>query len=114
MRLHGETITVTWRVPTGEVDGGNKPVCRTETETIDDVLVKPRADENAADSTRPAGITAALTIAIPRVWTYRSLRNALVTIRGHDYRVIGDPLPVDGGITPTRWNLSVELTDTEG
>ncbi|KAB8289312.1 phage protein [Bifidobacterium ramosum] len=113
-RLHGERVTVTWRADSGERDGGNNPIWRTESETVDDVLVKPGADSNATDSTRPEGITVALTLAFPRTWTYRSLRGAIVTVRDHGYRVVGDPLPVDGGITPTRWNLTVELTDSKG
>ncbi|KFI97816.1 hypothetical protein [Bifidobacterium stellenboschense] len=113
-RMHGETVTVTYRVDTGERDGGNNPVWREETERVDDVLVKPGADSNASDSTRPEGVTVALTCAFPRAWPYRPLRGAIVTVRGHDYQVVGDPLPADGGLTPTRWNLLAELTDTRG
>nr|WP_169241894.1 hypothetical protein [Bifidobacterium sp. DSM 109959] len=112
--MHGEQVTVTWRVDTGERDGGNNPIWREEPETVDDVLVKPGAQDNASDSTRPEGVTVALTLAFPRLWTYRSLKGALVDVRGHAYQVIGDPLPVDSGITPTRWNLLVEVTDSEG
>lgn len=114
MMMHGETVNVTWRVPTGEVDGGNSPIYESESESVDDVLVKPGTGSNATDSIRPGGVTVTLTLAFPRIWEYRSLKGALVTVRGHDYRVIGDPLPVDGGMKPTRWNLLVELTDTEG
>ncbi|WP_236023765.1 hypothetical protein [Bifidobacterium miconis] len=113
-RLHGEQVTVTWRVDSGERDGGMNPIWREESETVDDVLVKPGADSNATDSNRPEGVTVVLTLAFPRTWTYRSLRGAIVTVHGHGYQVVGDPLPVDGGITPTRWNLTVELTDSEG
>lgn len=112
--MRGERVTVTWLTPTGRVDGGNSPILESESETIDDVLVKPGADSNATDSTRPDGITVALTLAFPRSWTYRSLRGARVTVRGTDYEVVGDPIPVLGGMTPTRWNLLVELTDTRG
>lgn len=112
--MRGETVTVTWRVDTGERDEGLNPIWREESESVDDVLVKPGADSNASDSNRPEGVTVALTCAFPRLWPYRSLRGALVTVRGHAYQVVGDPLPVDGGMTPTRWNLTVELTDSEG
>lgn len=112
--MRGETVTVTWRTDTGERDGGNNPIWAQETETVDDVLVKPGADANVSDSTRPEGITVALTLAFPRKWAYRSLRGALVTVRGRDYQVVGDPIPVDGGMQPTRWNLLVELADSEG
>lgn len=112
--MRGETVTVTWRTDTGDRDGGNNPIWAEESETVDDVLVKPGADANASDSTRPEGITVALTCAFPRAWAYRSLRGALVTVRGRDYQVVGDPIPVDGGMQPTRWNLLVELTDSRG
>ena len=35
-------------------------------------------------------------------------------VDGVEYTVIGDPRPYDGGLTPTRWNLTVELADTRG
>lgn len=112
--MRGETVAVTWRTDTGGRDGGNDPVWAEETEVVGDVLVKPGAASNATDSTRPEGVTVALTCAFPRSWPYRSLRGALVTVRGHAYQVVGDPIPVDGGMRPTRWNLLVELTDSRG
>lgn len=113
-RLHGESVLVMYRIDTGRRDGGNDPIWETDTEVVDDVLVKPGADANATDSNRPEGVTVALTCAFPRTWQYRSLRNAVIGVRGHAYQVVGDPIPVDGGLTPTRWNLSVELTDSRG
>ena len=46
--------------------------------------------------------------------TDRSLRGASVRINSHDYEVIGDPRPLGGGMKPTAWNLTVEVTDAEG
>jgi hypothetical protein len=51
---------------------------------------------------------------MPRAWPYQSLRGAKARIDGVEYTVIGDPRPYDGGLTPTRWNLTVELADTRG
>ncbi|WP_338325020.1 hypothetical protein [Bifidobacterium jacchi] len=112
--MSGEQVTVTWRIDTGERDDGNNPIWAEESQTVADVLVKPGAQANATDSTRPEGVSVALTCAFPRAWAYRPLRGARVTVRGLDYQVIGDPIPVDGGLTPTRWNLLVELSDSRG
>lgn len=62
----------------------------------------------------PDGVTVAFTCLFPRSYAYRSLRGASVRINSHDYEVIGDPRPLDGGMKPTAWNLTVEVTDTEG
>ena len=49
-----------------------------------------------------------------QISSYRSLRGAKAVIDGVAYTVIGDPRPYTGGMTPTRWNLTVELADTRG
>ena len=51
---------------------------------------------------------------MPRAWPYRSLRGAKARIDGVEYTVIGAPRPYTGGMTPTRWNLTVELAATRG
>ena len=72
------------------------------------------SQSNLTDGIRPDGIRVAKTIHMPRAWPYRSLRGAKAVIDGVAYTVIGDPRPYTGGITPTRWNLTVELAATRG
>lgn len=112
--MRGETIAVIRQVDSGETDPSGAPVTTTEVETVDNVLVSPGSMSNAADSLRPEGVTVAFTCLFPRSYEFRSLRGARVRIDGHEYKVLGDPRPLDGGMKPTAWNMSVELTDSEG
>ena len=108
--MRGETVKVMRYTPTGETDPGGSPVTKVDIESVDNVLVSAGAMSNATDSIRPDGVT----VAFPRSYAYRSLRGASVRINSHDYEVIGDPRPLDGGMKPTAWNLTVEVTDAEG
>lgn len=112
--MRGEKVTLIRRVETGDTDPAGAPVTTPVEEQIDDVLVAPGAQANATDATRPDGVTVAYTLYLPRAWAYHSLRGSLVRIDGHEYEVIGDPRPYDGGLTPTRWNLEIEVADTRG
>lgn len=110
--MRGETITLIHRVKAGEDPGGGI-IWNTREEQVDDVLIQDGSQSNSTDPTRPDGIRTAKTIHMPRAWPYRSLRGAKARIDGVEYTVIGDPRPYTGGITPTRWNLTVELADTK-
>ena len=112
--MRGETVKVMRYTPTGETDPGGSPVTKVDIESVDNVLVSPGAMSNATDSIRPDGVTVAFTCLFPRSYAYRSLRGASVRINSHDYEVIGDPRPLDCGMKPTAWNLTVEVTDTKG
>ena len=35
-------------------------------------------------------------------------------VRGDRYKVVGDPQRVDGGLTPTAWNMLVEVFRSDG
>ena len=111
--MRGETVKVVRYTPTGETDPGGSPVTKVDIESVDNVLVSPGAMSNATDSIRPDGVTVAFTCLFPRSYAYRSLRGASVRINSHDYEVIGDPRPLGGGMKPTAWNLTVEVTDAE-
>lgn len=112
--MRGETVKVMRYTPTGETDPGGSPVTKVDIESVDNVLVSPGAMSNATDSLRPDGVTVAFTCLFPRSYEFRSLRGAGVRIDGHEYEVIGDPRPLGGGMKPTAWNLTVEVTDTKG
>ncbi|MDU2421298.1 MAG: hypothetical protein E7D48_04175 [Bifidobacterium scardovii] len=111
--MRGETITLIHRTQTG-LDPGNDPIWATEPERVDDVLIEDGSQSNSTEGNRPNGIHVAKTIHMPRAWPYRSLRGAKAIIDNIEYTVIGDPRPYTGGLTPTRWNLTVELADTRG
>lgn len=111
--MRGETVIVRRRVQNG-VDEGNNPTYETVDESVDDVLIAPASTANAGDSTRPEGVNIDLTACFPRAYDGPSLRGAAVVVRGITYAVEGDPIRVDGGLTPTRWNLAVDLHRTEG
>lgn len=111
--MRGETITLIHRVKAGDDPGGGI-IWNTREEQVDDVLIQDGSQSNLTDGIRPDGIQVAKTIHMPRAWPYRSLRGAKARIDGVEYTVIGDPRPYTGGITPTRWNLTVELADTRG
>lgn len=112
--MRGETVKVLRYTSTGGTDPGGSPVTKVDIESVGNVLVSPGAMSNATDSIRPDGVTVAFTCFFPRSYAYRSLRGAMVRIDSHDYKVLGDPRPLDGGMKPTAWNMSVELTDSEG
>ena len=116
--MKGETITLIHRTPAGHDPGGGI-IWDTEQETVEDVLIQDGSQSNSTDGIRPDGIRpdgirTAKTIHMPRAWPYRSLRGAKARIDGVEYTVIGDPRPYTGGMTPTRWNLTVELAATRG
>lgn len=111
--MKGETVTITGRTQTGFTPAG-EPDWQTITETVGDVLIQDGAQANAAESTRSDGVSVAKTCHFPRAWAYHSLRGWKVVIDGIAYPVIGDPRPYTGGLTPTRWNLTVELRDERG
>ena len=112
--MRGETITITRQQSTGDHDPSGAPIVEQITETVDNVLVAPGTQDNLTDAGHPTGIDTALTLYFPRTWEYSSLRGALITVRGHQWKVEGDPMPIDGNITPTQWNLVVTVTDTRG
>lgn len=111
--MKGETVTIIHHVGTGK-DPSGAPVWDDVEENVDDVLVQDGSQSNLTDSAHPEGVQVARTIHLPRTWPYRSLRGAKARIDGVEYAVIGDPRPYTGGLSPTRWNLTVELSDTRG
>ena len=65
------------------------------------------------DSTLPNAVSIDLTAYFPRGYS-QSLRGCRIRARDRVWQVVGDPIPFDGGITPTRWNLAVNLHRTDG
>lgn len=111
--LAGQRVTVLTPIRAG-TDPGGDPVWQTVEEDVDDVLVQDGAQSNASDSTRPYGVAVDRVAHMPRSWPHRSLRGCRMRIDGVEYTVLGDPVAYDGGITPTRWDLTVDLHDERG
>jgi hypothetical protein len=110
--MRGERVQVTVRQQTG-VDPGNDPTFEDVTTLVDNVLVAQGDQGLLNGSTRPDGVVADATMYFPRTFS-GSLMKATVTARGRTYRVIGDPIPYDGGLKPTEWNLTVPCKRVEG
>ncbi|MGE8691839.1 hypothetical protein [Bifidobacterium bifidum] len=113
--MRGETVTVIRRVQIG-VDAGNNPVFDEVLEDVSNVLVDSPQEANTEDVNRPHGIEADLTLRFPRSYVGGPLRGCEIIVRDSErpYTVVGDPLPLDGGLTPTMWNMSVPVTRSEG
>lgn len=112
--MRGSTVTIIGRTQSG-LDPGGDPIWTSTEEQVDDVLIQDGAQANSAASTRPEGISVDRTIHMPRSWPYHSLRGCRVRLPdGIEYCVVGDPIPYDGGLTPTRWNLTVGLSNERG
>ena len=110
--MRGEQVTVITREQAG-VDAGNNPVWETARLDVDNVLVGPPNGTNAAGQ-RPDGQTVSATLYFPRTYAGPELRNLDIEVRGRKYHVVGDPMPVDGGMKPTAWNMAVDVQRSEG
>ena len=113
--MRGETVTVIRREPIG-VDEYNNPIYDENVEDVDNVLVQPPSMSASDEPEHPYGIRVDLTLQFPRSYKGGSLYGCEIMIRDEPtpYRVIGDPIPVDGDMTPTDWNMSVPVTRGEG
>ena len=110
--MRGETVTVLTRKKVG-TDAGNNPVWAPARIPVDNVLVSPGSGSNAGD-TRPDGQTVVATLCFPRTYAGPPLRNLDIEVRGAKFHVVGDPMPVDGDMKPTAWNMAVDVTRSEG
>lgn len=113
--MKGETVILIRRIQDG-LDEGNNPIYKNVTEEVSNVLVGPPNGENSNDSNRPDGVTVDATLYFPRSFQGGSVRGAKVRIRDDPaaFKVVGNPFPVDGGMTPTDWNMAVEVTRSQG
>ena len=105
-----EPITI-YRTEVSYDDLGEPVGAKTTTETLG-VLVCPGATSDL-DETRPYGVTVAYTLHFPKTYT-QPLKDCLIDVRGVEYKVIGDPKPYTPENTPGAFNLTVEVTRTDG
>ncbi|MFR2313488.1 MAG: hypothetical protein ACLS6O_00365 [Bifidobacterium sp.] len=111
--MRGETITLIHRVKAGEDPGGGI-IWNTREEQVDDVLIQDGSQSNSTDPIRPDGIRTAKTIHMPRAWPLPEPARGQGENRRRRIHRDRRPRPYTGGMTPTRWNLTVELADTRG
>lgn len=110
--MWGETVQLVTREQTG-VDAGNDPIYTTVTTGVENVMVAPGDQQLLNGSTRPDGVVADVTMYFPRKFV-GELMGATLVARGKTYRVVGDPIPYDGGMEPTSWNRVVPCQRVEG
>lgn len=109
--IQGETVTV--KRETATLDELGEPVStETAAEAVEGVLVAPGATADL-DSSRPNGVTVAFTLHFPKSYG-GELKDATVNVRGIDCKVVGDPQRYADGNTPGEWDMTVEVTRTDG
>lgn len=109
--ISGETVAVIRREQ--RYDELGEPIDGTETrEEVANVVVAPGATSDL-DASRPEGVKVAFTLCFPKTWE-GELRGCSVEVRGTEYAVVGDPQRYSPENTPGEWNLTAEVTRTDG
>ena len=107
----GEQVIV-W-TPATTYDENMDEVIRWTPETVDDVLIDPSVGSDVESDTRLDGTRATYRLHFPKGFT-ASLRGCKVTVRGKEYRVIGNPHPYTDANTPTRWHMPADVEAVDG
>lgn len=110
--IHGETVKVL-RPSIAGMDAYNTPIRKWSEESVGNVLVGSPTQDNVATSVNPEGLLVSMPLYFPRSYQ-GTLRDCKVIVRGIEYRVIGDPVALDGGLTPTSWNMQVNVCRDDG
>lgn len=109
--VQGETVTVIRRE--FERDELGEPSSeRVTRETVGNVVVAPGSTSDL-DASRPEGVTVSFTLCFPKSYG-GDLRGCSVEVRGTEYSVVGDPQGYTSENTPGDWNLTAEVTRTDG
>lgn len=109
--IQGETVTVIRReVERDEL--GEPSSERVTRETVGNVVVAPGSTSDL-DASRPEGVTVSFTLCFPKFYG-GDLRGCSVEVRGTEYSVVGDPQRYTPENTPGDWNLTAEVTRTDG
>ena len=110
--IRGETVKVL-RPSVNGMDAYNTPIRKWSKESVDNVLVGSPSPDDVATSAEPDGLRVSLPLYFPRSY-HGALRGCRVGVRGTEYQVVGDPMPLDGGLTPTAWNMQVNVSRDDG
>lgn len=109
--IHGESVAV--MRPHASYDELGEPAWgEPEREEVENVVVKPGASDDMGAS-RPNGVEVSYTLSFPKTYG-KSLRGCSIEVRGEAFDVVGDPKPLTEANTPGAWNLTVEVTRTDG
>ena len=109
--IQGETVTVIRR--TEKRDELGEPSGFTEErDEVQNVVVAPGPTADL-DAARPEGVTVAFTLCFPKVYA-GELRGCSVLVRGAEYAVVGNPQRYTAENTPGDWNLTAEVSRTDG
>lgn len=106
------TETVTVVRPAVTRDGLGEPTFGEPTREEVACVVCPGAT-SGMDATRPEGVAVAYTVHFPKTYA-GDLRGCSVEVRGVAYDVVGDPQRTTGAATPGPWDMSVEVTRSDG
>lgn len=81
-------------------------------EDVENVVVAPGSTSDL-DASRPDGVTVDYTLCFPKTYE-EDLVGCSVEVRGTGYAVVGDPQRYTPENVPGDWNLTVEVTRTDG
>lgn len=109
--IKGEAVTVI-RTVWGRDELGEPTDPTVERETVENVVVYPGPTSDL-DASRPDGVKVAFTLCFPKTFT-GDLKGCSVEVRGTVYAVVGDPQRYTAENTPGDWNLTAEVTRTDG
>ena len=113
----GETVHVALlatTTTTGEARDrlGNQTRTYATPVAVTNVVVAPASSEELGDL-RPDGMRAVYTLHFPRGYG-QDLRGAKVTVRGHEYHVMGDPEPYTEANVRGPWTMPVTVGRHDG
>lgn len=109
--IQGETVTVIRReVERDEL--GEPSSAKVTREAVGNVVVAPGSTSDL-DASRPGGVTVSFTLCFPKSYG-GELRGRTVEVRGTEYAVVGDPQRYAPENAPGDWNLTAEVTRTDG
>lgn len=86
-----------------------------EDEQVANVLILPPTTTDLANFEHGEGVGLSGIVYFPRTWKYRSLKGATIEHQFGVFSVIGDPVPAQTGLKPTRWlAMPVYVSRQEG
>lgn len=109
--IAGEAVTVI-RPVVARDELGEPSYGEPEREAVVNVVVAPGPTSDLGAS-RPNGVTVAYTLCFPKSFS-GGLKGCSVEVRGELCKVVGDPRRYTETSTPGDWNLTVEVTRTDG
>lgn len=113
--MKGITITITYPGEEKRNKLGELISEPGETQKVDDVLILPPTTTDLANFEHGEGVGLSGIVYLPRTWQYRSLRGATISHQFGTFTVIGDPVPAQTGLKPTRWlAMPVYVSREEG